>query len=879
MSKKKMAKRFSIASLCFAAAFSAFSGSALLDSEVAFAIGNRNGDPFSIVTANTLGTTLTYDEEIYWYDIRDNSFILCQEKNTAGAHPGGIRISSDVPYEEKFVNTFKGDTTIRFTFPEQFDWKKKWYGGDFKFRISDVDDENNYFDIVYYPKTKEASDKSKYPSGYSTSLTNMAINYKGNIRAISSTRTKIDTTYSSDATIVAPSFLTHYQNSSTEPPGQSILSGLLTLQWSDDGVLSILTNTGSGTGAQQYVVAAFDGSYDASAENNGINWDKKAKTGTFGLPKLSFENGYKISLLSDFSIDGVDDHATDVCIKEITTNGTTTKFTNKNTEKITILDRGNAYKRVEVGDELIIPVAIYRDNQEVIDVQVVRPNGKRDNATPGQPYKVKVSGVHHVIYCVQEDATNESLASFSFTAQDWTTIETTDFVHTPANVKQSNNGLRMSSDNAYTATFKSILKGNTQFNFSFPETYTDSYYGDFTFRVTDTTNDKNYFDIKYYVSNSRKNYTGVYVQYGDKVRLAHQNGTVWYDVIQENTDAIAYAPSFLSYCGATGEYQGNRMGTLSLVWNNDVLSVLANTSLDSDESIMRVIAKFDGTNAFANDGTTFGLPKLNFANGYTISVSSNAGPTDVLFSSIENDNVAYDFSQAEFEKDANVLAFENAFKTLDTVQTVKGKVFLGWKNKSTGELYPAYSIVKNVAGQSYEPIVMIFDTVNGATIRIDSSANGKSGIRFQTYFNVDEYEALKGYIQSFGTIIAYTDTLTSVGKDFTIDNYQDESAYAKVQNTKGTFEYIDDDGETYTAYSMAVVNLVDYAREFSARGYMVVQYADGTKQYVYTDFNVADNTGCVADLAYEIKTNTDMYAIMSQAQQAIFDAYANAYVK
>ena len=873
MRKNKMAKRFSIASLCLAAAFSAFSGTALLENEVAYAMGNKNGDPFSIVTANTLGTTLSYDEEIYWQDIRENPVVyeLCEPV-------GGVRISSDQPYEEQLVNTFKGDTTIKFTFPEQFDWENKWYGGDFKVRVTDVNDETNYFDVVYYPQVKEQSNTSKYPSGYSNCMTNMAISYNGMVRAISANRDKIDTDYSMDAVIVAPSFLTHYQKSSTQPNGMSMTPGKLTFQWDDDGVLSVLTNSCAvGNGTTQYVVASFDGSYDETAEDNGINWDKKAKTGTYGLPKLSFKNGYKISFLSDFSIPGVDDHATDVCIKEITTNGTTTKFTNRNTVTINILDRSNAYKRVEVGDELLIPVAVYGDNQEVIDVQVVLPSGKRNNVTPGQNYKVKDKGVHHVIYCVQEDATNESLAGFSFTAQDWTTIETTDFVHTPASVKQSKNGLRISSDNAYTATLKSIFTGNVQVDFKFPETYVDDYYGDFTFRITDAKNDSNYFDIKYYVSNSRKNYTGVYVQYGDNVRVAHSNGLAWYDVIPVTTEAIAYAPSFLSYCGGTGEHEGGRMGTLSLVWDNDVLSVLANTSLDSDESIMRVIAKFDGTNVFANNGTSFGLPKLNFANGYTISVSSASGATDVLFSAIETDNATYDFSQTELAKDSNVEAFDNAFKALDTVQTIKGKVFLGWKNTTTNELYPAYSIVKRVAGQSYEPIVMIFDTVNGASIRLDTSENGKSGIRFQTYFNVDEYEELKGYIQSFGTLVAHTDALTEI--DFTIESDQGESV-VKVQNAKGTFEYTAGDGEKYTAYSMAVVDLIDYASAFSARGYLVVKYADGTTQNVYTDFNVADNSGCVADMAYQIKENNpDLYAIMTKAQQAIIDAYANAYAK
>ena len=872
MRRNNAAKRFGIASLCLGVAFSAFSGIALLDNNVALAIGGKYSEPFSIVTADSQGATLTYDQDIYWRDIRDNTFTLCEPE-------GGIRLSSDQPYEEQITSVFTGDTTIKFTFPELFDWESKWYGGDFKIRVSDADDETNYFDVVYYANVKKESDTAKYLSGYSTCMTNIAINYKGMIRAISANRDKIDTTYSKDATIAAPSFLTHFQKSHTQPPGQSMTPGKLSFEWSEDGVLSIMTNRGTGTGADQCVVASFDGSYDKTAANNGIVWDSKDKTGSFGLPKLSFKNGYKISFLSDFTIAGVDDHATDVCIKEITTDGKTTSYTDyKNTETITILDRGDEFKTVEVGDEVTIPVAYYGENQEIIDVQVVRPSGKKDNVTPGKAYKVTTSGVHHITYCFQGDATNESLAAISFTAKDWTKIQTTDFVHTAASVTQNNNGLRISSDNAYKATFKSIFTGNTTLNFKFPETYTDAYYGDFTFRITDATDDNKYFDIKYYVANEKSNYTGVYVKYGDEVRQCHQDGTTWYNAIQENAATVAYAPSFLSYCGESGQYEGNRMGILSFEWTGDVLAVQANTSTNSDVTLKRTIAKFDGTNSFV-DQESWGLPKMNFTNGYTITVLSSVdNATDVLFSAIENGNVTYNFNKTELVKDSNMQAFAGNFKALTTMQTVKGKVFLGWKNTTTNKLYPAYSIVRKVAGQSYEAVVLIFDTVGGASVRIDTKA-GKSGIRFQTFLNVDEYKLLKGYIQSVGTLVAYTDTLTSVGKDFTIENYQGESTFAKVENTKGTYELIDKNGGTYTAYSMAVVDIKDYTKEYSARGYLVVEYADGSTQTIYTDYNDIDNSSSIANAANQLKKlDPDAYNEMSNAKKAIVDTYAAAYV-
>ena len=856
MRRNNVAKRFGIASLCLGMAVSAFSGMALLKSDVALAIGDENAEPFSIVTSESPYTKIVYD--------------------------GGVRLSSDSPYKETINNVFYGDTTMKFSFPETFDWEQKWYGGQFTIRVADVDDETNYFDVVYYSQTKK---KAENPTGFSHCLTNMAIEYKGLVRAVNSNRTKVETTRSNDTIVVAPAFLTHYQLSHTEPTGMSTTVGKITFDWDDDGILSILTNSCSaGNGVTQYKVAAFDGSYDSTASNDGINWNSSTKTGTFGLPKLSFENGYKLSFLSDFTVEGVDDHATDVCIQEITTSDTTTKYTDyKNTETITIFEHGNAYKAVEVGDELIIPMAIYGENQEVVDVQVFRPNGQSDNVTPGESYKVKAEGIHYVTYTTY-NGSDVSVAAFSFTAGEWSTIQTTNFVHTAASVTQSEAGLRISSENAYKATFKGIFTGDTKLKFKFPETYDEDsgFYGDFTFRITDAQDDNNYFDIKYYVASGDTDlYTGVYVQYGDEVRQCHQDGTAWYSQIQKNTDTVAYAPSFLSKNSAT---YGSREGILSFAWADDVLAVQANTGVDSDATLMRTIAAFDGTDSFV-DQESWGLPKINFENGYTISVSSSFNEenitdhaSDVLFSSIENNSVTYDFSETELIKDSNMEAFSDTFRTLETAQTMPGKVFLGWKNTKTKKIYPAYSVVRKVTGQSYETVTMVFDTVNGADVRFDVSQGGKSGIRFQTLFNVDEYEALKTSIQSFGTIVAYTDTLTK--GDFTIENYQGAKGFLQVENTKGTYEYTDKTGETYTAYSIAVVDIADYTREYSARGYLVVEYADGSTQTIYTDYNLTDNSICIATAAHTLKTsNLDFYNQMTKAVKKIIDSYAEAYVE
>lgn len=474
------------------------------------------------------------------------------------------------------------------------------------------------------------------------------------------------------------------------------------------------------------------------------------------------------------------------------------------------------------------------------------------------------------------------------------TVQTTDFVHaTPtATVTQDENGLRISSDDTYKAMFKTVFDGNMKLTFKFPEAYDENsgFYGDFTFRIADATNESNYFDITYYVVHETQFVTGVYVQYQDELRMTnHNTAGQWYNTKQTNKTSYQFAPCFLTK--NRNDANNDRAGILSLVWVGDVLTVNANTAALSKETTLIPIASFDGTydSTATNNGfvgtnrEVCGLPKMNFENGYTVSVSSsfyNEGTqdngTDVLFTSIISDET-YNLNTAELTKNSKMEAFDTNFEVKTTEQAVAGKVFLGYENTTTKKLYPAYSVLRKVAGQSYEPVVIDYDTINGASVRVDTSENSTSGIRFQTLFNTEEYVAIKDYIQEFGTLIAYTDTLIE-GKDFTLDNYYGASGFAQAKNTKGTFAYTDKQGNTYTAYSMALINIADYTQEYSARGYLVVKYADGSTQTVYTDYNEADNSRSIAEVANLLKTTKpDSYNAMTNEQKAIIDTYAAAY--
>ena len=492
------------------------------------------------------------------------------------------------------------------------------------------------------------------------------------------------------------------------------------------------------------------------------------------------------------------------------------------------------------------------------------------------------------------------------------TIGLSDLLHTQASVAQetrdvhtkkttvtSTKCLRISSDEAYSATFKQVFSGDTELRFAFPDDRAEgvtAIYGDFKFRITDAMDDTEFFDIVY---QKTANGTTMYVQWNGHTlqTLAananatnYSSATYYYDSIQTSVSANV-APAFFATVDEAQSY-GTREGKLSLLWTDDVLCVTTNSTSkqDASDSMTAIVAKFDGTydetatkNGFVSK-TSWGLPKMTFENGYTISFSSdftNANTTDrgtdVSFSKITTGGTTYTFENETLTKDASMESFDATFDTLteaDIPAEEAGKVYLGWMNTTTNELVSPYTVMRK---GGYEACVLDYDTVNGASVRIA----GRSGIRFQTMFDAEQYTELKeaGFIKSFGTLITYTDTLTSVGKDFTIENYQDEASFAKVENTKGVFDYTDKNDKVWKAYTLGVVDIEDYTKAYSARGYLVISYSNGVSHTVYTDYIEADNSRSIADVANRIKTTgVEEYNAMSDQQKAIIDNYAAAYV-
>ena len=508
-------------------------------------------------------------------------------------------------------------------------------------------------------------------------------------------------------------------------------------------------------------------------------------------------------------------------------------------------------------------------------------------------------------------------------AEEAETIQTTDFLHTspsatvemttlmctdptdtsntngastlPATSKQYT-GLRISSDEAYQATFQTVFKKNMRLKFRFPETYENGFYGNFNFRIADATDDSKFFDITYYVVNENDYTAAPCVQWGDEVRMATHHiatNSVWSNQKIEGLKNYKFAPTFLTKTASSYESRSDRLGVLDFAWVGGVLTITTNTIALQDNQPKNInmlpIASFDGTydtskknNGFVNK-EAWGLPKMEFKNGYTITVSSsfddkrtNDHGTDVLFTSIVTGSGIYNFSQETLEKDDNMAAFEESFEFLGAnEETTAGKFYLGWRNTETNGIYPDYAFAPK---GDYEPLEISYDTLAGASLRINAEKED-SGIRFETLFDPEEYELIKDYIQECGTLVAYTDVLSD-DIDFTYANYRGTPGFARVKNTVGTHEYVDKDGNAYTAYSMAVVDIQaeNYTRSYSARGYLVVKYTDGTTLLIHSDFDKEENSAVIQDLAI-LLMEEELYNSFTDEQKEIVMIYAGEIVE
>lgn len=203
--------------------------------------------------------------------------------------------------------------------------------------------------------------------------------------------------------------------------------------------------------------------------------------------------------------------------------------------------------------------------------------------------------------------------------------------------KLDKSGLLLESDGAYNGSVNGVFDGDTTIEFGFQNDEPFRTGVDFLFHITDATDSNNTFTVKYRTLDSwgTSGDSGAFVLYENQVRSSQYWGyeDTWYNT-ELATEGPMCSPMFSGY-------NWNHYGALKLVWEGDVLKI--QVTQHNSASDFRTIAAFDGTQEFVA-GTSWGLPKLSFPNGYLISFEAwDAGP-DMCISSIASYGEIYDFS-------------------------------------------------------------------------------------------------------------------------------------------------------------------------------------------------------------------------------------------
>ncbi len=187
----------------------------------------------------------------------------------------------------------------------------------------------------------------------------------------------------------------------------------------------------------------------------------------------------------------------------------------------------------------------------------------------------------------------------------------------------------------------------------------------------------------------------------------------------------------------------------------------------------------------------------------------------------------------EIEK-KTVLASENY--TLPTSDIAN---FVGWEYNE--DLYEAGDIIESAENITVKAVCLEMDLLDGASVRLKIDEQGDGGLRFTVKAKTAELTALGANVEMHGVIIP-TDMI-----DGSFDLNETGAQDIVLSNSVAL-----SDGYTYYYITLTDVIYSNYNREFSARAYAKVTYADeGTANVGATAYDVTNNSRSVYNVAVD----------------------------
>ncbi len=654
--------------------------------------------------------------------------ILVASENDATAYSGNIN------------GIFKGNSTFTYSFTGALSSNGSSNSGKVTLRISDISDENNYFDIVYYKGSWYGHAVVKYGDII------RGARYYGNTSNASGL-------YIYDSAVTGEETLYYHwfgQNNAT--------SNVMSLEWDDNGVLKVLHTTFRGDKRE---LARFDGTEGNGNLKTNIKDEAEVR---YGLPKISFTNGYKVSFISEVSGGRV----SPILLESITTKSSgggeeTVSFEEGSvgaepswfTEyaKIPQISLGDNVIKAKYKDSFTVPEATYsfpaRGGSDALSCAKIEYsiNGGTTWTDTSVGEALETAGAYKLRYtAVENSVLPGNTAEYSFVIMDEyfdnASAVSADGATITAGADSSGSvthkGLLVSANEekgSYNGKINGILTGDTTINFNFVGTLFDgksryARYIDFKLRITDATDSENYFDIVWFNDgwNSWYNAAKVVDKNGNQRttrRDADSNGNTIYT--QEPANNADNHLGLLPYYGG----DNTKSGKIELKWVDDILEVHALTVQENDI----IVAKFDGTEAVDNTAKNYGLAKIAFPKGYvvTFSAGSKSGEKTVplLLESVVNDGATYNFDE-EIVETSQTPEWYTAYLNAPQI-TIDGK-FDSLYTTAEGVTVPSATFV-TLADNTVKPVAKTeYSVDNGAFVELPEdrklTAKGNYVIRY-----------------------------------------------------------------------------------------------------------------------------------------------------
>ncbi len=512
----------------------------------------------------------------------------------------GVLVASDnnaTAFSGNINGIFTGNSTIQFMSPGKLNGNKTLMG-DVTLTITDANDPDNYFDIIFRPNG----------DGW---FIGKAVTYKGQLRMKHSWLDNIYDTWQK------------YDSYSGWFGGDDCKPFIVRLNWDGD-VLEVYNYDNNQN--REYAICRFDGTSAIDTSKTPLE---------FGMPKLTFKNGYKISFKSEVYSGRV----TPILFESVVNNGTTYSFEEEiievsatpawytaylNAPQITIDGTFESMYTTEEG--VTVSTATFVTLADPAAKAVAKIEYSKDGgafaAIPADR-KLTEKGNYVIRYTAVEGSTSAGNAierSFRIVDEyfDMANVVSTVGATVTAGADKSGSvthkGLLIAPEAGsapYTAKINGVFNGNSSVTFAMAGELVGSSSKDlyYVMNVFDVNDDKNGFKIYFYRQNGGW-YVCAAVGYDDGNGEVYRTTRQWDGLIKSNqVDGEAYLTWF-----AAGDKSATK---IDLSWDSD--GVLAVTGYGDYAANGRILAKFDGTDAIDNDNKYFGLPKLAFTNGYRIS--------------------------------------------------------------------------------------------------------------------------------------------------------------------------------------------------------------------------------------------------------------------